>query len=212
MRTLAIGDIHGCLNAFKDLIKQIDLKPEDTLITLGDYIDRGPDSKGVVDYLIELRQQCHLITLRGNHEDLMHKAFDSHQDMIMWFNVGGISTVQSYKKDEKVDIPEAHLDFYESCLLYHETDTHIFVHGGLQPELDIEDQDIEDLLWLRFDELKPHKSQKIIVCGHTPQRDYTITDKGHAICIDTHAFADGCLTCLDVDSGKTWQAAEYAIF
>lgn len=212
MRTLAIGDIHGCLNAFKDLINQIDLQPEDKLITLGDYIDRGPDSKGVVDLLIELKEKCHLITLKGNHEDLMHKAFNDDRDMVMWFNVGGINTVNSYRVGAEIEFPPEHLEFYDSCLLYHETDTHIFVHGGLKPELDIEDQDMEDLLWLRFNDLKPHKSKKIIVCGHTPQRDHKITDKGHAICIDTHAFADGYLTCLDVESGKTWQASESTNF
>ncbi|MDB9741515.1 serine/threonine protein phosphatase [Akkermansiaceae bacterium] len=213
MRTLAIGDIHGCLNALKELVEKVNLQPQDTLITLGDYVDRGTHSKGVIDYLIELREKCNLITLQGNHEELMDKAFsESEMDMMMWFNVGGLATMYSYQREADIpevpEIPEAHWDFIDACLPYHETDTHIFVHGGLKPEVDIESQELNDLLWLRFDELKAHKSGKIIVCGHTPQRDHKINDKGYAICIDTHVFAGGFLSCLDVDSGEVWQAKE----
>lgn len=208
MRTLAIGDIHGCYTALKTLLEAVDPQPEDTVITLGDYVDRGPDSKGVMDCLMDLEEKCNLIRLKGNHEDLMQKARVSRYDLMMWLNVGGISTLQSYGAASPDEIPEEYWEFIDTCEYYHETETHIFVHGGMLPELELEEQDEEDLLWLRLDDLKPHQSGKIIVCGHTPQRDHKIKDLGHAICIDTHVFLNGYLTCLDIESGNYWQADE----
>lgn len=205
MRTFAIGDIHGCLAPLKKLIKKLDLQPDDTLITLGDYVDRGPDSRGVIEYLIKLGKKCNLITLKGNHEELMELAFTSDLDMLQWFNVGGYTTLQSYIKKGHDIIPDKHWEFIENCELYYETDTHIFVHGGIKPELDLDEQDVNDLLWMRIADLKAHKSGKTIICGHTPQRDHNILKMDHAICIDTHAFAKGKLTCIEVGTNEVWQ-------
>ena len=208
MRTLVIGDIHGCATALKTVVEMVDLQADDTLITLGDYVDRGPDSKAAVDYLISLQDKCKLITLKGNHEQLMEMACETRMDRLMWTNVGGLATLISYGVTNPNDIPQDHWAFYQGCQLYHETETHIFVHGGLIPDVAIEKQDEEALLWLRIEELEAHQSGKIIVCGHTPQEDCKILDIGHAVCIDTHVFDDGCLTCLNVDTGEIWQAAE----
>ena len=208
MRTFAIGDIHGCSVALRALIEYIGLEEEDTLITLGDYVDRGPDSRGVVQQLIDLKKRCNLVTLKGNHEQIMELSHQSRFDRLMWNNVGGGSTIISYEVDCPNDFPPEHRDFFENCQLYYETPTHIFVHGGLQPDFDMEDQDEDDLLWLRIDDLQAHYSGKIIVCGHTPQRNHKVLDLGYALCIDTHVFSGGWLTCLEVETGKYWQANE----
>lgn len=209
MRTLVIGDIHGCAVALRTLIESVELQGGDTIITLGDYVDRGSDSKGVVQYLIELAQSYNLISLKGNHEQIMELASSSRFDRVMWNQVGGLTTMLSYDIESLDDLPLKHVQFFNNCKLYHETDTHIFVHGGLKPDLNLEDQSEEDLLWIRMDELEAHHSGKIVICGHTPQMDHQILDIGHAICIDTHAYCDGWLTCLEVETGRCWQANEW---
>jgi len=206
MRTLAIGDIHGCRRALVALCDAVDLQSDDVLITLGDYVDRGPDSKGVLDYLVTLQGRCKTIHLKGNHEELMELAQLGSSDWVFWCNVGGLSTMLSFDCHELKEIDDKYWKFFTELKLYHETQNHIFVHGGLKPKNSLEDQEEEDLLWMRFGQLKAHESGKTIVCGHTPQRDHQILDVGHAICIDTHAFADGWLTCLDVETGDFWQA------
>ena len=208
MRTLAIGDIHGCLNALETLVDFVGLQESDLVITLGDYVDRGSDSKGVIDYLIELKKKYNVIHLKGNHEELMELACETRMDRLMWTNVGGLSTMLSYDVTNPSDIPREHWEFFDTCKMYYETDTHIYVHGGLEPEIPLEDQPDEALLWLRIEELQPHMSGKTIICGHTPQHDYRPLDIGYAICIDSHAFADGWLTCLEVETGRYWQADE----
>lgn len=208
MRTLVIGDIHGCAVALRTLTEYVGLEAGDTLITLGDYVDRGPDSRGVVQHLLDLTKKCNLITLKGNHEQIMELSTQSRLDRLMWNNVGGVSTIISYEVDSPNNFPLEHRVFFENCQLYHETPTHIFVHGGLQPDVDLEDQDEEDLLWLRIDDLEAHHSGKIIVCGHTPQKDHKVLDLGYALCLDTHVFAGGWLTCLELETGTYWQANE----
>ena len=208
MRTFVIGDIHGCLTALETLIESIAIDKSDLVITLGDYIDRGSDSKGVIDYLMDFKKDHRLIHLRGNHEELMELACETKMDRLMWSNVGGLATMLSYDVTNPSDIPAEHWEFFDACQLYYETDSHIFVHGGLQPDIPVEEQDDETLLWLRIDELQAHESGKTIICGHTPQHDHKVLNLGHAICVDTHAYASGWLTCLEVESGDYWQANE----
>ncbi|MDB6139613.1 MAG: serine/threonine protein phosphatase, partial [Verrucomicrobiaceae bacterium] len=96
-RVFAIGDVHGCLTALQRLDKELAFGPEDKVIALGDYIDRGPDSKGVIDYLISLGRRARLVTLRGNHEVMMLAARTSGVDyMLSWLGVGGEATMVSY--------------------------------------------------------------------------------------------------------------------
>ena len=208
MRTLVIGDIHGCLDSLKSLIESVELKESDLLITLGDYIDRGENSKGVIDYLIELKKSYNVITLKGNHEELLEQACKTRMDRLVWNNVGGLSTLVSYGITNPNHIPKEHWDFLDECEMYYETDTHIFVHGGLEPDEPVDEQDDEALLWLRVRDVKPHMSGKIIVCGHTPQRNHSILNLSYAICVDTHAYAEGWLSCLEVETGIYWQANE----
>ena len=97
MRTLAIGDIHGSSAALKALADFVDFAPDDVIITLGDYIDRGPDSKGVIDFLIELRKSHQVITLKGNHEIMMENARISDQELYFWLLNGGEAAMESFR-------------------------------------------------------------------------------------------------------------------
>jgi serine/threonine protein phosphatase 1 len=107
------------------------------------------------------------------------------------------------------DVPEAHWRFMESsCKAYYETDTHFFVHANAYPDISLDEQPDYMLYWEQFNDPPPHESGKIMVCGHTPQRNGQPRSVGHAICIDTRAHAGGWLTCLDVMSGRYWQANE----
>jgi len=106
------------------------------------------------------------------------------------------------------DIPAAYWDFIKSCKPYYETENHILVHAGLEPETDLEHQEENFTLWQRIFETKPHKSGKTIICGHTPQPEGYPLKLDHAVCIDTAACRHGWLTCLDIDTGHYWQANE----
>jgi len=207
MQTLVIGDIHGCLKALETLVEYVKISPNDTVVTLGDYIDRGPDSKGVLDYLLAFRKTHHLIPLKGNHEEMMENAQNSFDEAHFWLTNGGSSTLDSFQADNLDDIPQAYWDFISSCSRYYETDTHILAHGGLEPNTPLEEQPDKFLLWQRIHETQPHQSGKTLVCGHTPQRDGKPLVLDHAICIDTFVFGiNGWLTCLELETGTYWQA------
>src|SRR5690349_1628241 len=136
-RTIAIGDIHGCLDALNALLDAIGPDPADTLITLGDYIDHGPDSRGVLDRLIGVAEGCRLVPLLGNHEELLFKALADVTAMGGWLRNGGVDTLRSYGwrpgglRSALADwIPQPHRKFLAGCRNFHETGTHIFVHAG----------------------------------------------------------------------------------
>ncbi len=212
-RTLAIGDIHGCLDHLDALLAAIDLKPSDHLILLGDYIDRGPDSAGVLKRLLRLSSTHRLSCIKGNHEDLMLDARNGPQPFAEWILNGGDATLQSYAgtRASLRDVPAEHWRFLETSLVdYVETKTHIFVHASAQPDLPMDEQPDYMLRWERFEDIRPHNSGKTLICGHTPQKDGTPHNKGFAICLDTHACGFGLLTCLDIKSGKITQADENA--
>ncbi len=213
-RVFAIGDVHGCLTSLQRLDKELVFGADDKVITLGDYVDRGPDSKGVIDYLIDLRKRTNLITLRGNHEIIMMTARIRGADyMESWLGVGGEETMASYDARKWSDIPNAHWDFLESTLSIYETSTHFFVHANVMPDIPLDKQVENVVYWERFqgDEV-PHCSDKTMVCGHTSQHSGKPLNIGHAVCIDTWVYGDGWLTCLEVVTGRYWQADEAGDF
>jgi serine/threonine protein phosphatase 1 len=209
-RTLVIGDIHGSLKAFDALLAAIALTPEDHLVLLGDYVDRGPDSAGVIRRIIELKAQCQVTAIRGNHEDMMLAARGGRIDLLReWILNGGLETLLSYGGNRATvkDVPAEHWRFLEKELVeYLETETHIFVHASCEPDLPLNEQPAYVLRWERCDDIQPHDSGKVIVCGHTPQDGGCPMNKGYAICLDTGAGFGAWLTCLDVGSGQLWQA------
>ena len=213
-RHLAIGDIHGCITALTSLVDYVAPGPDDTIITLGDYVDRGPDSRAVVDFVIELGRTHKVVALRGNHEIMMLDAREKKSWLGPWMGYGGEETLRSYSTVEGepgsfADVPESHVDFLENQLVrYHECESHFFVHANVDPRIELQDQTDATLFWRKYYDPDPHCSGKIMVCGHTVQQSGLPLGNGHSICIDTWAFGDGWLTCLDVDSGTIWQTNE----
>lgn len=214
MRTFAIGDIHGCHTALTTLLREIHARREDRIVFLGDYIDRGPDSRSVLDRLVSLDNWCSPVFLRGNHESMILESRGDPLKANQWRSCGGFEALISYGGEYRIEwestIPKLHWKFLERTIPFYETERNIFVHGCLEPEIDMADQPEWVLYWETFGQLKPHKSGKKIICGHTPQRSGQINDVGFAACIDTGAAVGGWLTCLDVDSGKYWQSNEKA--
>jgi serine/threonine protein phosphatase 1 len=213
MRVLAVGDIHGCLHAFKTLLDLVAPRPEDLVVTLGDYVDRGPDSRGVLDLLIQLHAGGRLVALRGNHEQLMLDGRADQGRRHLWLACGGRETLDSYRvkfpeASDLKEVPDAHWRFIEDgCVDWYETDTHFFVHANAHPELPLDEQPNYMLLWEPLFEPCDHVSGKVMVCGHTKQSDGLPRDFGTTVCIDTGAYAPaGWLTCLDVAGCRYWQA------
>jgi serine/threonine protein phosphatase 1 len=206
MRQFAIGDIHGCLDALLRLDEELHFSPTDTIITLGDYVDRGPDTKGVIDYLIQLKTRCNLICLRGNHEIMMLMARDDRSHLASWMSNGGDATLDSYAATSFKSIPPEHWEFMESTLPYHEADRDFFVHANAYPDYELVDQPEYMLYWEFLDRPVRHDSGKRMICGHTAQRSGKPLNFGHTVCIDTDVCRNGWLTCLDIRSNNYWQA------
>ncbi len=212
-RTLAIGDIHGCLAALETLMNIVRVNSDDLLITLGDYVDRGPHSRQVLDWLIDRNRGGRLVTLRGNHDLMMSDSRFDNETRNGWISVGGVQTLQSYGDEGIIgtldDVPDRHFEFIDNtCRRYFETSTHIFVHAMLEESTPLDEQEDSCIYWEKFRNPQPHYSGKIMVCGHTAQKNGVPLNVGHAICIDTWVYGTGWLTCLDVDSGKCWQAKQ----
>lgn len=208
-RTVAIGDIHGCSTALAALVQAIDPQPEDTIVPLGDFVDRGLDSKGVLDQLIALADRCRLVPILGNHDQMMLHARNGKDDFRFWLNCGGDAALDSYGSTSRIDlIPIVHFRFLERCVSFFETDTHFFVHANYRPDLPLDRQDDHSLRWLSLRDFvpEPHCSGKIAVLGHTPQPD--VLDLGHLVCVDTGCCNGGWLTALDVGNGRVWQVDE----
>ena len=210
----AIGDIHGCLQTLETLIETISPKPEEPLIFLGDYIDRGAKSCEVVAYLLNLAENHPCIFLRGNHEEMLFQylKFGSQSEPgQLWLQRnGGAETLQSYQQNGFEHFPEAHLNFFQETHITFESliqdETYFFVHGGLNPYLSIAENRNSnnklDLLWERR-HLKPpflngelpYAWESTVVCGHTPLPSPVSYEK--LIAIDT-----GCVYNYRPDLGK----------
>ncbi|MBI2804195.1 MAG: serine/threonine protein phosphatase [Planctomycetes bacterium] len=214
MRTLAIGDIHGCLRALDALLNQVRPRQDDLVVTLGDYVDRGHESAAVLERLIDLGKTCRHVALLGNHDLMMLESRGDAEIFRDWFLCGGEQTLQSYEADPHWDlfqdaIPARHWRFLEAtCVPFFETDSHFFVHANADPALALPDQPDYMLHWhpLDADGSRCHESGKTMICGHTAQRSGKPLALDHATCIDTWVYGDGWLTCLDVKTGKYWQA------
>ena len=217
----AVGDVHGRLDLLEDLLARIgeDVAryPSDSarsLIFLGDYVDRGPESRGVVDAVMsDLLPGVTTVRLMGNHEEAMLSFLDGESDGLDWLSFGGLETLLSYgvplrslpNSGEAVKalqaalieaVPERHVAFFRNCLLHYSVGDYVFVHAGVRPGITLEKQTQTDLLWIRDDFLRVRAALpgRVVVHGHTicdlPQ------NRGQRINIDTGAFVSGRLTCL----------------
>ncbi len=208
-RIIAIGDIHGCSTALKTLLDTISVTATDTVISLGDLVDRGPDSKGVIEQLLELKDRCNFVLIQGNHEEMLLNVVRDGEAPHEWLKHGGVATLDSYGFTGDVSVvPHDHIAFMESAVPFFETDEHFFVHGNYAPKIALADQDPTVLRWKSLIESTPgpHISGKKAVVGHTPDKSGEIFDIGHLICIDTFCYGGRWLTGMDVASGEVWQA------
>src|SRR5579871_5070998 len=156
-RIIAIGDIHGCSKALTSLLETIQPTALDTLVFLGDYIDRGPDSKGVLDQVIALERHCAVVPLLGNHEEMLLAVLEGgRSEMKFWLTFGGLESLASYgweggadvgPADVRTLIPREHVDFVKRCRDYFETVGHFFVHAYYDPNLPLHEQKWGGLRW-----------------------------------------------------------------
>jgi len=212
----AIGDIHGELEKLERLLDTLQLAADDRLVFLGDYVDRGPESAGVVSRLLELRRHVECVFLLGNHESMF-------LDFLGWKGAvyfggdaflmnGGDRTLASYgyfgersAGAKGFDLPPAHAAFYEGLKLFHQEGDYLFVHAGLAPR-GLQSGDLayalrvsrpEDLLWNRSTHDVPHNLGITVVYGHTPSRDFSVRwNEPFSIGIDTGATYGGPLTAI----------------
>lgn len=198
-RTFVIPDIHGCCRTFQMLLEQIGLNKEDILYLLGDYIDRGSDSRGVINEILA-RQGAgfDVRPVLGNHEDMLLKCIDSgeDQDLWQWLEDGGDITLKSYCVQHPLDIDPVHIEFMRMLPLYHVSETHIFVHAGLNFCLKnpLSPKARQSMLWQRSAAVDRRKTGgRVIVSGHTIQQMDSIEESlvtGH-IRLDNGCFTGG---------------------
>lgn len=207
-RTIAIGDIHGCAKALRALVDELKPTAEDTLVLLGDYVDRGPDARGVIDQLVDLQHQCRLIPLIGNHEFMFAHAIRSGVITEHWLKSGGQATLASYGGHLR-RLPDAHVNFFLNLQPFHETEKQIFVHANYDPTLAMCEQTEQITLWTHLTSPHPEKhiSGKTVFVGHTPQGSGEPLDHGHLLCLDTYCFGGLWLTAMDVETREYWQAS-----
>jgi serine/threonine protein phosphatase 1 len=184
-RLIAIGDIHGEIEKLNSLLDKLNLTKSDTVVFLGDYIDRGNNPKEVITRLIELSKETNCIFLKGNHEDMLLNILKTkkEEDIEHWLLAGGVTTYDNYGGFP--EIFDKHREFFENLKPYYMTEKYIFVHAGVNPDnATIEEQTSDDLFWIRTEFLnKPHKFRQKVIFGHTPFKEpLTETDK---IGIDT---------------------------
>ena len=201
-KIFAIGDIHGCFDKLCALMYKIKIdRNNDILLFLGDYIDRGPSSFEVIEYLIDLKKHFQkIVFLKGNHEEML-ETYLSGKDRHAYLINGGQSTLESYMKRSRMTgsplIPQEHLDFFESLSLYYESDNYIFVHAGLRENIPLEMQNPADFLWIREDFVSSDFDfGKRVVFAHTPYKEPLV--ESNKIGIDTGAVYGNKLTCVEL--------------
>ena len=223
LRIYAVGDIHGRLDLLDDMMDRIDADVVERphadikLVFLGDYVDRGRESAGVLFRLLEISLHYSTICLKGNHEAMMLAFLGDASVLQTWAPLGGLTTLQSYglaprlqpsaaqsaalARDLQQTLPADHLVFLKSCPLPHVSGDYVFVHAGLRPRRPIGKQIEEDLLWIRDDfTLYDQPHEKFVVHGHTPVMAPDV--RTNRINIDTGAYATGRLTCLVLEGDQ----------
>lgn len=201
MGLIAIGDIHGCAKTFDNLLQVLAPGPNDHLVFVGDYADRGPDTRGVVNRCLALARTRRCTFLRGNHEHYVLEYL-AGRPVSDWERFGGQPTLASYTdRTGKVSIPAAHVRFYEETMLYLDEQAFFFVHAGLLPDRsvaeNVERGDEEIFLFTRKHLRVPPEArrwEKTVVCGHTPVPE--VINEETLICIDTGCVWSGRLSSI----------------
>lgn len=224
MRVYAVGDVHGRADLLTELLSEIDADlearptPLAMHIFLGDYIDRGPNSREALDLLLARSQRHQMIFLKGNHEVMLEEFLRNPESFPTWRNAGGIETLMSYGirppfipdaaertmlARQLADVlPPAHRQFFASLQRSYSCGDFFFVHAGVRPGVPLSQQKDEDLFWIRDEFLNSkEKFGKIIVHGHNPVAE--VEFHANRINIDTGAFVTGRLSCLRIESDET---------
>lgn len=212
-RLFAIGDIHGCPDELSAILKAIAPVAGDTVVFVGDYVDRGPSARDVIEQALDLEcgpAEC--IFLKGNHEDMMMSFLGmpgSYGESFL-FN-GGVATLDSYGvteddlEDALARLPAAHLKFMDRLAVSYLRPPYLFVHAGIMPTRQLEEQQTEDMLWIRQEFIfNPHRIDATVVFGHTPMRGVMI-DLPYKLGIDTGLVYGGKLTCVEFNEGVLYQ-------
>jgi serine/threonine protein phosphatase 1 len=223
IRIYAVGDVHGRSDLLDHVFSQIDHDlekhptPRAIEVFLGDYIDRGPDSSGVLDRLVERSRLREVVCLKGNHEPHIFEFLQDPQVLHQWKQFGGYETLMSYglKPSTKMDssrqgqlarefneiLPETHRQFLRTLRLSFSCGDFFFAHAGVKPGIPLNAQREQDLIWIRDEFLHCKEDHgKIIIHGHTPVREPDL--RANRINIDTGAFATGRLTCLMLEGDR----------
>lgn len=210
MRTFAIGDVHGCNKMLIALLKEINPQPDDTIIFLGDLIDRGDDSKGVIETIWQYQKICNVIVIMGNHEEMMINALKYKDELKYWLKYGGIETLQSFNQTPDLHgilaIDFKYFNWLKRLKPYHETDDFIYSHATPIYHLPMEKQTDNGLRW-RFIEKDDigHITGKKVICGHSAQKSGEVLIQGDIICVDTYACGGQKLTALEIENFTAWQ-------
>jgi len=214
-RVYAIGDVHGCATEISHLLNFLveneKLTQDDLVVFLGDYIDRGPDTRGVVDQLVKFQQDFpKTLFLKGNHEDMLMDffGFGGHLGHAFLYN-GGLETIQSYgisvfspPNEMMRSLPEDHFKFFCGLQSIVVVGDYVLVHAGLNPYVALEEQSSEDIFWIREPFLEsPHKLGKTVVFGHTPHKEI-FDHRPYKIGIDTGLVFGNKLTCVELNTHK----------
>ena len=212
-RTFVVGDLHGCADELNYLLDTLAPGATDTVIFLGDYVDRGPSPKAVIERLIRLvGEGPHCIFLRGNHEDMFLAFLGEHGAYGEAFLAnGGDATLRSYAVEERTArgaldrLPADHLAFLRSLRLYYQCGPFLCVHAGLVPDRPLEEQREEDFLWIRDEFVRhPHAFPFTVLFGHTPVRDVFV-DLPYKIGLDTGLVYWNKLSCLELEEKRLFQ-------
>jgi serine/threonine protein phosphatase 1 len=214
-RFFVVGDIHACPQELEILLHSLSLQPEDRLVFLGDYVDRGPDARAVVDLLLGMKASavCQMTFLKGNHEDMLldFLGYSGRYGEAFLVN-GGSTTVKSYGlpqtlmgREAAAALPPEHLEFYLALETTHTNEDTFCVHAGLNPRRPLDQQQDEELLWIRQEFIfHPHDFPYTVVFGHTPHRE-VLFDLPYKVGIDTGLVYGGKLSCLEVTEKKLFQ-------
>jgi len=210
-RLFAIGDIHGCVDELAAMLSAIAPVRGDTVVFVGDYVDRGPAARDVIELLFEYRRgDGEYVFLKGNHEDMMLSflGLPGHYGESFLFN-GGASTLESYGVAEGApaleQIPAQHVDFLKSLATSYLHPPYLFVHAGIAPLRQLEEQTVEDMLWIRQEFIfNPHHLGATVVFGHTPMRAVMV-DLPYKLGIDTGLVYGGKLSCIEFNEGVLYQ-------
>ena len=219
-RIFAIGDVHGCFDTLRELVESaIQLNKADMLILLGDYIDRGSQSKLVLDYLIWLLNEGYnIIPLKGNHEAMLTDAIKDNYYLWIWLYNGGDATLYSFNIHSVNELESSYVDFLKGLPLYYQLGDFYFVHAGFNEEFDTPFEDEEYMLWnCREDYQTSLFSNKTIVHGHCPIRlsslKRAIMENCKVVDVDTGCVFSGSkgygyLTAVELNSMSLYSVAK----